>query len=125
MAVNYACFTFLSMVDNSIGDISVAEEQQAIHKQQSTLTRIRHFETDDEALLKMNFRIGELLQILDLFGLPTWSTTHEGYKLHREEMLIYFLRCMKTGSGHAHHMEVNIHYFPRLPRASVVHATLP
>jgi hypothetical protein len=58
------------MVDKNIGDISVAEEAERIHYQQPMLTRICHFQMDDEAILMTNFRITELCKILHLFGLP-------------------------------------------------------
>jgi hypothetical protein len=89
MVLNYACFSFLKLVDENIADISAAKDDEPIYYQEATLTRIGRFQTNEEALLKTNFKIEELCRILHLFGLPLWNHTVQGYKLHHKEILIY------------------------------------
>jgi hypothetical protein len=50
----------------------------------------------------------QLYRLLLSFDLPIKITTDQGYDMHREEALLYLLRCFSRGVTHAT-MEDNIH----------------
>jgi hypothetical protein len=81
-------FHYFNALDKFIGDIPLEEDNQPIYYRHPTITRIYHFQNEDEARNMTRFTKRELRRLLVLFHLPIKISTVEGYALHREEALL-------------------------------------
>ncbi len=92
MVIRQIGYHYYLALDKSIADIHLIEDRQPKYYQAPTITRICHFQNDDEERNMTRFTRPKLRRLLLDFDLPVKISTGEGYTLHPEEALIYLLR---------------------------------
>ena len=93
-------FGTLRIVDESIADMRLDEENAPTYRRNRRYKRIQDFIDDNEAKNLTNFKKPELVALLGYYDLAEWifvPISDDGehcYKFHREELLLYMLIFM-------------------------------
>jgi hypothetical protein len=96
----------LQIVEESLADMTPEEENAPTYRRDWRYRRIQDFMDNSKVKNLTNYKKSELVQLLRYFDLPEWivvPVTDDGehcYKLSQEELLLYMLIMMKSGSTH-------------------------
>ena len=106
MIVQLSNWQLLALLDAELGDLPVADEISRPYHKRPAYRRVRNFVNDDEARNYTAFTKAELYRLLRLFNLPRQINVNmrpDGRTdvFHREELLIFTLMKMRTGSTNA------------------------
>jgi hypothetical protein len=96
----------LQIVEESLADMTPEEENAPTYRRDWRYRRIQDFIDNSKVKNLTNYKKSELVQLLRYSDLPEWivvPVTDDGehcYKLSQEELLLYMLIMMKSGSTH-------------------------
>lgn len=100
------CWLAAKEYDAAIGDVTVANENAPLLHKQPQYRRFADFLDNRDCVEETGFEIQSLVEMLNCFGLPESIYVDRGrrdgkrYKFHREELLIYTLMQITSGTPH-------------------------